>query len=129
MYESSTDCPQIQLFNIKQIWENELLHFFISIVHLKVRLIMLTKLLISAIFCSSTMISQIEYVVEFLQSKQSQRLHKKSKIRDFALFLIRTCVCDKKDIFRFLNLQNYCGPNLYLEYSYILKNKVLYMLI
>ena len=60
--------------------------FFISIVHLKVRLIMLIKLLISAIFYSSDMISQIKYVVGVLQSKQPQHLHKKFKINDFALF-------------------------------------------
>ena len=47
---------------------------------------MLIKLLISAIFYSSDMISQIKYVVAVLQSKQSQQLHKKFKINDFALF-------------------------------------------
>ena len=55
---------------------NFCIYFFISIVHLKVRLMMLIKLLISAMFYSSNMISQIEYVVAVLQSKQSQHLTK-----------------------------------------------------
>ena len=49
---------------------------FISIVHLKVRFMMFVKLLISAIFYFSNIISQIEHVVEVLQSKQSQHLTK-----------------------------------------------------
>ena len=56
--------------------KNTFCTFFISIVHFKVRHIMLIKLLISAIFYASNLISQIEYVVAVLQSKQSQHLHK-----------------------------------------------------
>ena len=75
---------------------------------------MLIKLLILVKFSSSNMLNQTEYAVAVLQSKHSQHLHKNLRYVILLCFLITTCVCDKEDLFIFLNVQIYSGLKLCL---------------
>ena len=76
---------------------------------------MLIKLLILAIFFSSNILSQIEYEVAALQAKQSQHLHKNLREVILLCFLIKTCVCDKEDLFNFFKSPNIFWPEIMLS--------------